>query len=37
MGRLLRNSERALRVVTLADGVTVHNAFPERDFEEEPT
>jgi hypothetical protein len=28
---------RALRVVTLADGVTVHNAFPDRDFEEEPT
>jgi hypothetical protein len=23
---------RALRVVTLADGVTVHNAFPDRDF-----
>jgi hypothetical protein len=29
--------KRALRVVTLADGVTVHNAFPDRDFEEEPT
>ena len=28
---------RALRVITLADGVTVHNAFPDRDFEEEPT
>ena len=28
--------ERALRVVTLADGVPVHNAFPDRDFEEEP-
>jgi hypothetical protein len=28
---------RALRVVTLPDGVTVHNAFPDRDFEEEPT
>ena len=27
--------ERALRVVTLADGVTVHNAFPDRDVEEE--
>jgi hypothetical protein len=25
---------RALRVVTLADGETVHNAFPDRDFEE---
>jgi hypothetical protein len=23
---------RALRVVTLADGETVHNAFPDRDF-----
>jgi len=23
-----------LRVVTLADGVTVHNAFPDRDFKE---
>jgi len=28
---------RALRVITLADGITVHNAFPDRDFEEEPT
>ena len=28
---------RALRVITLADGTTVHNAFPDRDFEEEPT
>ena len=26
---------RALRVVTLADGETLHNAFPDRDFEEE--
>ncbi len=24
--------ERALRVVTLDDGETVHNAFPDRDF-----
>jgi hypothetical protein len=24
-----------LRVVTLKDGETVHNAFPDRDFEEE--
>lgn len=24
--------ERALRVVTLEDGETVHNAFPDRDF-----
>ena len=23
---------RALRVVTLADGLTIHNAFPDRDF-----
>ena len=23
---------RALRVVTLADGQTIHNAFPDRDF-----
>jgi hypothetical protein len=28
---------RALRVITLADGVTVDNAFPDRDFEEGPT
>lgn len=28
---------RALRVITLADGETVHNAFPDRDFEETPT
>ena len=26
---------RHLRVVTLADGVTVHNAFPDRDFRKE--
>ena len=26
---------RYLRVVTLADGETIHNAFPDRDFEEE--
>jgi hypothetical protein len=26
--------ERWLRVVTLEDGETVHNAFPDRDFEE---
>lgn len=25
---------RYLRVVTLADGETIHNAFPDRDFEE---
>jgi len=28
---------RTLRVITLADGETVHNAFPDRDFAEEPT
>jgi hypothetical protein len=28
---------RALRVITLADGQTVHHAFPDRDFEEKPT
>jgi hypothetical protein len=28
--------DRPLRVVTLPDGVTVHNAFPDRDFEEKP-
>jgi len=26
---------RYLRVVTLEDGETVHNAFPDRDFREE--
>jgi hypothetical protein len=26
---------RILRVVTLADGVTIHNAFPDRDFAED--
>ena len=25
---------RALRVVTLADGATVHNAFPDQDFKD---
>jgi hypothetical protein len=25
---------RVLRVITLADGVTIHNAFPDRDFRE---
>ena len=28
---------RWLRVVTLEDGETVHNAFPDRDFEEPPS
>ena len=27
--------QKYLRVVTLADGETVHNAFPDRDFKEE--
>lgn len=27
---------RHLRLVTLEDGVAVHNAFPDRDFSEEP-
>lgn len=27
--------ERILRVVTLADGTTIHNAFPDRDFVED--
>jgi hypothetical protein len=27
---------RALRIVTLADGETVHNAFPDRDFKAPP-
>ena len=26
---------KVLRVVTLADGETIHNAFPDRDFDEE--
>ena len=28
---------RTLRVITSDDGETVHNAFPDRDFEEKPT
>jgi hypothetical protein len=27
--------ERILRVVTLADGATIHNAFPDRNFVED--
>ena len=27
---------RILRVVTLEDGFTIHNAFPDRDFRQEP-
>jgi hypothetical protein len=28
--------DRVLRIVTLADGETVHNAFPDRDFKPAP-
>ncbi len=28
---------RILRVVTLADGITIHNAFPDRNFREDET
>lgn len=31
-GRIVEFEGRVLRVVTLADGETVHNAFPDRDF-----
>jgi hypothetical protein len=31
-GRIPEFEGRVLRVVTLADGETVHNAFPDRDF-----
>lgn len=31
-GRVPEFGGRVLRVVTLADGETVHNAFPDRDF-----
>ena len=31
---LVEELGKHLRVVTLADGVTVHNAFPDRDFKE---
>jgi hypothetical protein len=34
-GYIKEMESRALRVVTLADGETVHNAFPDRDFKEE--
>jgi hypothetical protein len=30
------DKRRILRVVTLADGKTIHNAFPDRDFVEDP-
>jgi len=32
-GKVPEFGGRVLRVVTLADGETVHNAFPDRDFE----
>ena len=32
--RIPEFDNRALRVVTLADRVTIHNAFPDRDFNE---
>ncbi len=32
-GRVEEFGDRVLRVVTLADGVTIHNAFPDRNFE----
>jgi hypothetical protein len=31
-GRVPEFGSRVLRVVTLSDGETVHNAFPDRDF-----
>lgn len=31
-GRIAEFGNRVLRVVTLADGETVHNAFPDRNF-----
>ena len=33
-GRIEELEGRALRVVTLADKVTIHNAFPDRGFKE---
>ncbi|MBM3556378.1 MAG: hypothetical protein FJX47_12595 [Alphaproteobacteria bacterium] len=33
-GRIEGMGGRVLRVVTLADGVTVHNAFPDRSFKQ---
>jgi len=30
----IKDINKYLRVVTLSDGITVHNAFPDRDFEE---
>jgi hypothetical protein len=31
-GRIPELGERILRVVTLEDGITIHNAFPDRGF-----
>jgi hypothetical protein len=36
VGMVPEFANRALRVVTLADGETVHNAFPDRDFKVAP-
>ncbi len=33
-GRVADLEDRALRVITLEDGETVHNAFPDRNFSE---
>ncbi len=32
-GQITELEEKFLRVVTLEDGETIHNAFPDRDFE----
>lgn len=32
--RIAEFGNRALRVITLADRMTIHNAFPDRDFKE---
>lgn len=32
-GRVEEFGDRVLRVVTLADRITIHNAFPDRNFE----
>ena len=37
-GKVILQNEtepRILRVITLADGVTIHNAFPDRNFRED--
>ncbi len=33
-GRVSEFDNRVIRIVTLSDGETVHNAFPDRDFKE---